>query len=343
MIEKYQSKIEDGKLTIHKNPDLKGLNFINTLKINQLVLYDCQNIVPQLESQTIKELKIMDCDIQSVKDFQLENLEILEVYNNFGKLESKTLTQDSFSTLSKMIGLTELVLMQCNLRSTEALSQLINLENLYLNGNEEIDIKSLQYQTKLTKLSLEQCKLVNIDALRPLINLEELCLNGNDIDITTVQYLTKLTLLSLVYCNLVNIDVLRPLKKLKELDITDNNIVYLRPLLELKQLFQLDTSYNKIIDTESIQLHPNFDNFLLDDQDEPTQEQLEVANMMRDINNQISSLKQICIESSRIKEINKVFRKKITQQLQVSYNSHEQFVARSAILFQKINVFDGYQ
>ncbi|CAL6074854.1 Hypothetical_protein [Hexamita inflata] len=95
MIEKYKCQIKNQTLKIQRNQDLKHLDFINTLKINQLVLHGCKNIIPQLENKTIKLLEVMDCNIQSVKDFQLENLEVLLIYNIlYGKLESKTLAQE---------------------------------------------------------------------------------------------------------------------------------------------------------------------------------------------------------------------------------------------------------
>ncbi|CAL6114541.1 Hypothetical_protein [Hexamita inflata] len=113
--------------------------------------------------------------------------------------------------------------------------------------------------------------------------------------------------------------------------------------MELKQLSIVGASYNQIIDTESIQLHPNFDKFNLDVQYQPTTEDLKAANIMRDINNQISSLKYMCQQSSHTKNENNLFRQKITQKLQQSYNSHEQFVARVTFLFQKMNELEGQQ
>ncbi|CAL6061629.1 NEAT_domain-containing protein [Hexamita inflata] len=316
MIEKYQSEIKDGTLTIYGNSELKSLDFIRVLNLNQLSLEYCEQITPKLESLTIKKLKIIECYIQSVKGFQLDNLEVLEIYNTQYILESKTLAQEILQFKKLKI----LILYQW-----------------------KVDVSPLQRMTRLTKLRLMQCNLRSTEALRPLINLQELYLDGNDIDITTVQYLTNLTNLSLRCCNLVNLDVLRPLKKLEELDIFNNQTVYLQPLMELKQLSKLNASFNKIIDAQSIQHHPNFDSYNLDDQDKPTQEQLQTANILRDINSPISSLKQMNKKLSRIKEKSTVFRKKINQQLQDSYNSRERFVARAAILFQKMNVFDSCQ
>ncbi|CAL6064502.1 protein_phosphatase PP1 regulatory subunit sds22 [Hexamita inflata] len=317
MIQKYQSLIEDGTLTIQQDPNLKSLNFINALKINQLLLYNCKNIVPQFESLTVKKLEIMYCEIQSVKGFQLENLEALKLNNTQNIIKSNTLVQE----ILRFQKLKELLLYQW-----------------------EIHISPISQMTGLTKLNLIHCALRGTEALRSLINLEQLCLDDNeDIDITTVQYLINLTILQLESCNLVSLDVLRPLKKLKELYIFNNKIVYLLPLMKLKQLSQFDAGFNKIIDIESIQLHPNFDNFMIADQKQPTKEELEVANMMRDINNQITFLEQMNKKSSRIEEINTVFRQKINQQLQQSCNSHERFLTRAIYLFKKLSSFDNCQ
>ncbi|CAL6095072.1 Conserved_hypothetical protein [Hexamita inflata] len=318
MIQKYQNKIEDGTLTIYQNQDLKSLDFIRLLKLNKLVLEYCEQMIPKLESQTIKMLKIINCEIESVKDFQLENLEVLEIYNTQNKLESKTLVQEILQ-FQKLKGLT--------------LYKYIT------------DFSPLSQITRLSKLSLIECNLYSTEALRPLVNLVELNLNSNyDIDITTVQYLTNLTNLSLRCCNLVSLDALRPLKKLEELDIFNNKIVFLQPLIELKQLSKLNASFNQIIDTESIQQHPNFNYFNLDDQDPPTKEELQTAKILRDINSPITSIKQLQLLSNRVKEINTVFRQKISQQqLQQSNNTHERLLARAAYLFQTLSSFDDCQ
>ncbi|CAL6097614.1 Leucine-rich_repeat domain superfamily [Hexamita inflata] len=136
MIEKYQSEIKDGTVAIQRNQDLTSLNFIRLLNLNELVLKYCQRIIPKLESQSIKKLEIIDCKIQSVKDFRLDNLEVLDIQNYFQYLESKTLIFEivmfqklkelylysweiDISPLSQMTGLSKLSLIQCNLRSTK--------------------------------------------------------------------------------------------------------------------------------------------------------------------------------------------------------------------------------
>ncbi|CAL6009539.1 Leucine-rich_repeat domain superfamily [Hexamita inflata] len=125
MIKKYQNQINDGALSIYRNPDLKSLNFMNTLKINQLQLKECKHIIPQLESSTIKKLKIMQCDIQSVKDFQLENLEVLIIGNLYDTLKSNTLVQE----IHRFKKLKELILQKC-ITDFIPLSQMTELTKL---------------------------------------------------------------------------------------------------------------------------------------------------------------------------------------------------------------------
>ncbi|CAL6081124.1 leucine-rich_repeat domain-containing protein [Hexamita inflata] len=78
-----------------------------------------------------------------------------------------------------MIHLTKLIMNYCGILNTENLRYLINLEELALNGNNGIDITTVQYLTQLTKLMLDNICLINIDALRPLINLKELSIQEN--------------------------------------------------------------------------------------------------------------------------------------------------------------------
>ncbi|CAL6010892.1 NEAT_domain-containing leucine-rich repeat protein [Hexamita inflata] len=317
MIKKYLSEIKNGTLIIDWNPDLKSLDFIKLLNLNALVLKYCEQQIPQLESLTIKELEITECYIYSIQGFQLNNLEVLKLCNTQYKLESNTLVQEILNFKK----LKELSLQKCI-----------------------TDFSPLSLMITLTKLSLIKCELRSTEALRPLIKLEELYLSYYMyIDINALQYLTDLTILKMESCNLVNIDALRPLKKLKELSIFYNQIVYLQPLIELKQLQKLNARSNKIIDFQAIQLHPNFNNFILYGQKQPTQKELQTANIMKDINNQISSLKQLYQQSSRIKNQNILFRQKISQQLQDSYNNHERFLTRVDLLFQKMNVFEDCQ
>ncbi|CAL5993856.1 leucine-rich_repeat domain-containing protein [Hexamita inflata] len=317
IIQRYQSQIKDQTLTIEQIKDLKSLDFINTLKIQNLDLYDCKGIIPKLESQTIKQLQMVDCQIFSLKDFQLENLEVLKL-ENYQKFESKTLVLE--------------------------IIRFLKLTELNLNGW-VIDITPLSQMIGLTKLNLNCCNLQSTKSLIPLINLEELCLDFNydGIEITSLQYLTKLTKLSIRECDLVSLDELRPLTKLVELNIFGNDVVFLQPLMELNQLSRLYASCNKIIDFKVIEQHTNFKNFTMKFQKQPTQDQLKAANIYKFINSPVISLKKIYNKQSHTKQINVDFRKKVAQLKFDLFNNHEQFLSRTASLFQKMNEYENIQ
>ncbi|CAL6013995.1 Conserved_hypothetical protein [Hexamita inflata] len=209
---------------------LQYLTQLTTLYLN----YKFENI-PQSDFTSLSfltrltRLQIDYCYLSRL-DFlhPLINLVELSLYNNY-------LTD--ISSISSLKQLTVLKMVKCGLINIDALRSLSNLVELHLNENDGINITPLQYLTKLTKLGLKRCGLTNLDALKPLINLQQLHLNVNKrIDITHLQHLTCLTTLWLKECGLINLDVLRPLTKLYDLQVPQNQIVYLQPLCELKQL-----------------------------------------------------------------------------------------------------------
>ncbi|CAL5971810.1 leucine-rich_repeat domain-containing protein [Hexamita inflata] len=317
MIEKYQKQIdEDGKLTIENNKELKNMDFIKFLKIKKLELLNCQNRIHKLESKTIQALHCIDCNIQSLEEYQLENLEIISVYNYDFK-ESNNMAQE-LSRFQKL--------------------QLIFLEGFIIDIDHLLKIKGL------TKLILYSCQLPNTQALRQFVNLEELHLSYNTIiDVSTLQYMTKLTKLSIISCNLIGLDALKTLINLEELIILNNQIVYIQPLAKLKKLSQLDARFNKIIDSNEIEQHSNYMKFDLSYQDQPTKQQLKAANLMRDINLPIVLQNKLYRLTSNLKTQNNIFRKIISGNLKKQYEIQQQFITRIASLLYQMNAIEPFQ
>ncbi|CAL6054353.1 Conserved_hypothetical protein [Hexamita inflata] len=190
----------------------------------------------------------------------------------------------------------------------------------------------------LTKLRMNECQISCTKALKLLVNLVELSLDRNEgIDIISIQYLTKLTKLSLRKCNLDSLDALRPLKKLKVLNIYGNKIVNLYPLVDLKQISQLDARKNKIIDFQAIQQHQHFNRFYLKEQEQPTQEEQKTANTMRLINDSIGSQKYIYKQSIYSKSQCNTFRIIIAEIIKKQYENHSKFDTLAMTLFKQMN------
>ncbi|CAL5978620.1 leucine-rich_repeat domain-containing protein [Hexamita inflata] len=303
LVERYQNQIQDGTLLFYKNKELKSLNFLRFLNVNTLVFQFCWNIIPKLQSQSIKDLTLILCDISSLNDFVLDNLEVLKLEGNTKQQQLKTVIK-------------EIVRFQ----------KLRELEIIRI----KVDISPLSQIIGLTKLRLEMCELRNITVLRQLINLEELslCKNKYFVDIASLQFLTKLSALYLCDCNLVSLDALRPLSNLQDLIVSQNQIVYIQPLLGLRQLSELSVSNNMIVDIETIQQNHNFEDFDFRCQEQPTQEQLQTANIMRDIQTAVTVLKMIHVQSKKIKKQSQIFKKKIEESLPKQFQDHSQFITQ---------------
>ncbi|CAL6095014.1 leucine-rich_repeat domain-containing protein [Hexamita inflata] len=275
---------------------------------------------------------------------KLKKLENLHHLINLNELILNLNENIEISSLKYLTNLTKLEMDECGLINLEDIGPLFNLVELSLSFNYGINIASFTHLSQLTKLKLNSCKLISIDAIRSFTNLVELQLYcNNGIDITALQYLARLNKLSLENCNLVSLDALRSLIQLQELHIQENTVIYLEPLMELKQLSLLEVEFNKIVDSITFQRHPNFQNFELGHQKKPTENQLKQANIMRDINSLVTSLKLIQYQSNTLKLKHAEFRKNIINCEQKMFDDQQQFVAQIAGLFQLLDEFDVCQ
>ncbi|CAL5994248.1 leucine-rich_repeat protein [Hexamita inflata] len=414
MIKKYRKKVIKGVLKIEEDQDLKSIEFLQNFQhINKLEINSCSNIIPRLNSKAIQNLSIVYCNVYNIEQFNLENLEILNLHYNlvntpnaqmqviklvqnilkFNKLKELTLygyQGIEISPLSQMTNLTKLSVGYCNLLNIDALIPLINLIYLDLSGNSGINISPLQHLKQLTHLDLQLCCIQNFNILKLLINLKELNLKINmhpidfalfphfpqlselnlcycellnfsvykppvslkkitlmsikDIDITPLQHWTHpLTGLWLSWCNLKNLDALRPLVNLKHLYIDENYIVSIEPLKELKKLSTLSADHNFIQDIFTLEKHPNFNKFSFHNQQQPTIQQLKIANTLKGINSPITRLR-------KMSQLKISFGASSINKRQIIHNNMKQllveqvsFVSQVAQLFQKLNCIDGYQ
>ncbi|CAL5978913.1 Conserved_hypothetical protein [Hexamita inflata] len=287
---KYKNKVQNGELKIINSKKLTNLEFIQNFKIRKLELIGCRDIIPKLKSSSIQEFTICYSDIiQNFDDIQLENVEILTVQGN-EKL--KNCSFDRFKQLkhldisSSYIDISNLNFMLPKLRIQKlrnnqikdifTLSNLVNLEELDLSGNEDIDIDPLQSLKQLIKLQLSFCCLQSVQQLSLLSTLVELDVSENkNINLLALQYLVKLKKLDISNTNTNNIDVLQPLYYLEELNISNNEIADINALkyfsnliainisqikaqnieilLQLKHLKELDLTKNPDIDFQPLQ------------------------------------------------------------------------------------------
>ncbi|CAL6088067.1 Conserved_hypothetical protein [Hexamita inflata] len=242
------------------------------------------------------------------------------------------------------MGLTILKLSNCGIKNINNIRQLVNLVELDLNSNQNIDVSPLSELKQLTNLDLGRCNIKSTFTIQKLENLDELLLYGNqDIDITSLQFLKKLKVLNLNACNLQNIDMLQTLVYLQKLYISDNQIMYIQPIQELKQLSQLYIENNIIIDIQTIEKHVNFDCYVLNDQQQPTQRQISLANKLRSIHLPRTAAQLMTKNYITFKQNIAQYLEDLDRCLQQIFEEQDFFVEQVTSLFQNLNTKADFQ
>ncbi|CAL6054156.1 leucine-rich_repeat domain-containing protein [Hexamita inflata] len=203
--------------------------FQNLKQLQRVILITCA-IIQNLNNQTVTEIVLSRCNLKSLDQIQLPNLENLKI-RDIDKYENK-------------------------ISSLQNITQFPQLKQLEMVGYDNIDISSLQYLQNLEVLFIEQQSIcLNVGKS---FKLKQLTISECKVDITPLQYFKQLTNLQITGCSICNIDALRRLTNLQELSLQRNKIVYLEPLQKLTMLTSLDLRFNRIKDFSPIQNHPNF-------------------------------------------------------------------------------------
>ncbi|CAL6101958.1 DUF3888_domain-containing protein [Hexamita inflata] len=330
MIELLQNQIDSGQITIYDDPYIQSLTFLECFNLNKLELDSCYNVVPELDNNTIQELQITYCNIQSIQGLHLRNLKVLNLFGNklkcienissFQQLQELDLSYNESLMISGIQHLTKLEklnLCDCNLVNISELEHLVNLEYVDLSCNDiddfspiknlvklkylDLDYCSVQYLhsfsrlVNLNTLSLVQCKVTDFqDNLKQCINLKTLNNKYNDqFRLEALQYYAQLTSLDLSSCNIFEISALRPLVDLEELNLSFNHILCITPLKSLLKLNILNVENNFINDFTAVSQNKNFGSFEIEEQSQPLQEQIRLSNLMQTIDYSTTILRSI--------------------------------------------------
>ncbi|MCL0050471.1 leucine-rich repeat domain-containing protein [Dehalococcoidia bacterium] len=148
------------------------------------------------------------------------------------------------------VNLEELWLAGNQIRDIGPVSNLINLDHLRLEGNQIRDINPLSNLLNLRFLWLGGNQIKDISPLSRLAtNLTHLHLDGNQIsDISPLSSLVNLRELGLAENEITDISPLSSLTNLRALSLRDNQIRDINPLSRLIDLLSLDLSRNQISD-----------------------------------------------------------------------------------------------
>ncbi|CAL6075750.1 Conserved_hypothetical protein [Hexamita inflata] len=360
LADELKQEIQNNALMIQDLDELQDIAFMNEFDIEELLISQCPNVVPKLSNPRIRVLNFYFCRIKYLNELKLPNLEALTIFGdldeqdtvilqNFGdfkKLQQLMIRcyQDLDLKLIPELQLSVLGLTDCNLKNIEQLTQFTKLDVLNLPQNPNIDIGPLAQMVQLTELNLEGCRLKNVDSLRTLDQLKDLCISNNDkVNIHALQYRKQLTSLNLGYCSIIDLTYLMPLINLKQLNVTKNNIVYLEPLKVLKCITFLNATYNKIKDISILHNHINFNQYLINNQLQVNEQDVIFANKLRDINAQITSLRQIRQQNFSLKNQISLNKDNTNLYLQHMLCNLTQFTGQVVSLFQQLLVVQDAQ
>ncbi|CAL6028305.1 leucine-rich_repeat protein [Hexamita inflata] len=375
----YLEKLNMNNCKLNK---IDVLRYLTNLK--ELDLADNDNIDDITPLGNLLQLRILNlqhCCLTNVEALQLLlNLEELNLSKNVNIFSNKVIQRTGYldtiplqyltkltilnldscaklqlGSLSKLTNLDQLYLSSNSIQDIRALQQL-QLKQLYLSSTEFDDIDVLQYLTDLTILDLSKCKLSSINALKTLVSLKELNLSRdlshheveqikNPIfDITPLQYLTQLEKLEIKQCGLQSVDALIPLQKLKVLHLNNNLIVYAQPLVQLKQLVEIQIMSNKIIDFSShFVKFFDLDSYVVKSNKQPTEQEIQYANILRDVNSPVSLLRNM--RENRQKFKNKVVGKKnnVNMKIKEQNTNMNSLFGKVITLFQQLNCDEKIQ
>ncbi|CAL5978490.1 Conserved_hypothetical protein [Hexamita inflata] len=261
MMNKYKDTIKDRVLFIRDDKKLKSLAFTDQFDICTLSLNNCSNVIPTLNSKTIKQLELNCCSSKNIDGFQLNNLEVLKLNQNGSNVTFSNMQQfnhlkelsiayskiNDLSNISQLESLLKLNVFGCNIKTLNISKTLKTLQELFLQACQSVDISSIQHLIKLTKLYMPENNIKDISAVSGLVNLKELKVSQNKIvNILCLQNLIQLTSLDLSNNNIKNIQIIQNLVNLEYLNLSWNKCVDISPIAQLYKLTFLDLCYNTI-------------------------------------------------------------------------------------------------
>lgn len=218
---------------------IEGL--VNCNRLEELILHGngIEDISPIASLQNLKRLHLGgvldDSDLQIIG--LLTKLEYLSIPDC-----SNVISIAPLASLKKL----EVLKSYTEVMDIQAIANMAQLKELYLEGVQAKDYTALSGLIKLEKLSLPFTNINDLSPLRNLTNLQVLDLTGcsNITDIRALSGMTELRDLNLDGVPITEVKALSTLKKLEQLDLADTKVENLVPLKDLANLKTLILFYN---------------------------------------------------------------------------------------------------
>ncbi|RXT08756.1 leucine-rich repeat domain-containing protein [Ammoniphilus sp. CFH 90114] len=180
----------------------------------------------------------------------ITSFEDLKWFNSLSGLYFADNTVTNAVYLSEMNNLLDLDLSGNDLDRMDLLSKLTALQTLYLDHNNLSDLDPISNMTELTELSIVDNQFSELASLGGLTKLRTLKLDQNQIDnLTPLANLSNLVELRLSQNQIESIESLRNLQQVRKLDLSNNKIKDLSPLLNMSNLSWVSIAGNPMSDS----------------------------------------------------------------------------------------------
>ncbi|CAL5985154.1 Conserved_hypothetical protein [Hexamita inflata] len=263
---KHQARISpDWVLKIKRDNALKDLAFISRLNVQILFISRCHNIsFNNVSSQSCEQITVTYCQLKSL--------------NGIHQLSALNYLNLSFDKLNDL----------------GPLQNMNFLETLNVDFNEISDLSPLSKLTKLKDLYIQNNMITNLYSIRNLCGLTTLFAGDNKIsDLNGIQHLKNLKHLYLQNNKITDICPLQECRLLEYLLINDNKITDITPLQHNAQLKYMSIELNFIADFQVINQLQNFSRFRLENQQQPSPNQIQTSARMKTIFTVRSQLESI--------------------------------------------------
>ena len=196
---------------------LQDLVFFPKLKLLELSSINLKNLIGLENCKLLNTIRITNCNIQ---DFSIiENLQNLNTFYNYGSSNADELVEK----LKKCNNLKSLSVRLTKINDIKQISELKNLEKLFLDYNWTTKIEGIEGLAKLKTLQINQN---NIGSIKDIIKN------------------TNIETLTLTNCGVQNIEGIEKLVNLKSLNLSSNNIIDITPLENNERLTYLNLKAN---------------------------------------------------------------------------------------------------
>lgn len=201
----------------------------------------------------LPNLRSLEIDYTEINDFtpiaQLSQLKHLYIYHVDYKRE-----EVDFSFLAEMNTVTELYLINCDLKDASFLEKMPQLQCLSLYNTPVYDLAVLENMPELVELSLYgNREAEHIEAVGSLLKMQDLGLQDCGIsDISFLSSLTELRGVNLNYNSVADLSPLTGLSKLERLGLAGNEVSDLSPVAGLENLYDLALDGNNISDISAL-------------------------------------------------------------------------------------------